>query len=524
MCGIIANLTQEESKQYQAVVESADCHRMRGPDSRTIILNRTGLFLFDRLKINDLSMSGNQPFTDRHERDGEVHDLLLMCNGEIFNHVDLERQHNLTPKSKSDCECIMLLYKKIGMELTYNALNGDFAFVLVDENLSTKQVTYYFARDITGVRPLFYADTIVSSTVTPLIKMGLQPEEVLPGYLYTNFCPEDKLIRRGMTLLPSFDDQCASIRTILEKAVQSRLMSDRPIGCLLSGGLDSSIITALLVNLLGPDKVRTYSVGMEGSTDLKYARILADYLKTTHTEVKFTPQEGFDLIPDVIERLGSSDITTIRASVGMYILAKYIREHTDDTVIFSGEGSDELFCGYLYWHNSPSVSESANESVRLYENLHLYDVLRADRMISSNGLELRVPFLDKDVISFAFSCNQLYKTPQASPGSPVEKYLLRRAFEHLLPPCIAWRQKVAFSDGVSELSKSWYEIIQEKVDGIIPSVLFDKNKYKTKEHQYYRMIFERLFPGYDFKTPVWLPRWSNATDPSARQLSVCREV
>ncbi len=525
MCGIIANLTSSKDKNIQAILDSAKSHKLRGPDSRSIILNKNGLYIFDRLKINDLSVSGNQPFVYRFtSKDGCIHDITLMCNGEIFNHLQLEKEFALAPKSQSDCESIMLLYEAVGMEKTYELLNGDFAFILTDENLTTGEITYYFGRDRTGVRPLFFSDTVVSSTATPLVKLGLQPHEVIPGCLYINFCPLDREPSPKMELPDSFDEQCGRLRNILETAVRSRLMSDRPIGCLLSGGLDSSIITALLVKILGPDKVRTYSVGMEGSTDLKYARILADHLRTKHTEVKFTPQEGFDLIPEVIERLESSDITTIRASVGMYILARYIKKHTEDTVIFSGEGSDELFCGYLYWHNSPSTYDSAQESVRLYNNLHLYDVLRADRIISSNGLELRVPFLDKDVINFAFSCNSHYKTPKASPGPPIEKYLLRRAFEHLLPPSIAWRQKVAFSDGVSELSKSWYEIIQEKVETLIPDVLFNKRLYKTKEYQYYRMIFERLFPDYQFNTPIWLPKWSNATDPSARTLKVCREA
>jgi asparagine synthase (glutamine-hydrolysing) len=524
MCGIFALITSGENKRFGEVLRATASLRLRGPDSTSIVHNRTGVYVFTRLAVNDTSTSGNQPFVKRYVKNGEVHDTLLMCNGEIYNHVDLERTHSLTPVSKSDCECISLLYEKMPVNELMRLLDGDFAFVLVDRNLRTGQTSVYAGRDRVGVRPLFYSfssvGTVFSSIADPILKMGLRPRSVLPGDLMSAgdewSIQSNELFFMSGSLMVDYPSPERTIRERLERAVQKRLLSDRPIGCLLSGGLDSSVITALLVKFLGPKNVRTYSVGMEGSTDLKYAKMVAEHLGTVHTEVLFTPEEGFAVIPEVIKRLESSDITTVRASVGMHILAEYIRAYTDDVVIFSGEGSDELFCGYLYWHNSPSVEASAQESIRLYKNLHLYDVLRADRMISSSGLELRVPFLDKDVIAFAFSCDPALKVPQ----NGVEKALLRRAFVDLLPAEVISRRKEAFSDGVSGTSKSWYQLIQERVDSIIPDNLFASGRYRSKEHQYYSLIFEHLFPTYTFTTPVWLPKWSTSTDPSARTLAV----
>jgi asparagine synthase (glutamine-hydrolysing) len=524
MCGIFALISSRPEKRFGEVLRASHSHRLRGPDSTSIVHNRSGMYVFSRLAVNDTSISGNQPFCRRYVKNGEVHDTLLMCNGEIYNHQELVKTHSLTPSSRSDCECISLLYEKMPMSEVVRLLDGDFAFVLVDTNMRTGQTSFYAGRDRVGVRPLFYSfsvvGTVFSSTVDPILKMGLRPKSVIPGDLVSAYdelsIQSNELFPMSRILRVDYPTPEGIICKCLERAVQKRLLSDRPIGCLLSGGLDSSIITALLVKFLGPSNVRTYSCGMEGSTDLKYAKMVAEHLGTVHTEFKFTPEEGFAVIPEVIKRLESSDITTVRASVGMHLLAKYISMYTDDVVIFSGEGSDELFCGYLYWHNSPSVEESASESVRLYKNLHLYDVLRADRMISSHGLELRVPFLDREVIDFAFSCDPALKVPQ----NGVEKALLRRAFADLLPTEVISRRKEAFSDGVSGTSSSWYKLIQSFVDKIIPDYLFASGRYRSKEHQYYSLIFDHLFPTYTFTTPVWLPKWSTSTDPSARTLAV----
>ncbi len=318
------------------------------------------------------------------------------------------------------------------------------------------------------------------------------------------------------------EDIVELLKIVLVNATKKRLMSDRSIGCLLSGGLDSSIITTILVSLLGKDKVRTYSIGMEGSTDLFYARKVADYLGTNHTEVKFTPEDGLRVIPEVVKNLESYDITTVRASVGMYLLAEYIKENTNDKVIFSGEGSDELFCGYLYFHNAPDIKSSAEESRRLVDQLYKYDVLRADRMISCHGLELRVPFLDRCVINTAFKMDPKYKV-----CSGIEKSILREAFSGTLPKDVLWRQKCAFSDGVSEVRKSWYEYITEFADVRISDAEFEsaggKNKYRSKEDYLYKELFVEQHPTYRLELPTWMPKWSDTNDPSARTLKVCTE-
>jgi asparagine synthase (glutamine-hydrolysing) len=295
-------------------------------------------------------------------------------------------------------------------------------------------------------------------------------------------------------------------------------MSDRPMGCLLSGGLDSSLVASILVKFLGGKNVRTYSIGMQGSTDLYYAKKVANFLGTDHHEVLFTPEEGFAVIPEVIRTLGSYDITTIRASVGMYLLSKYISENTTDKVIFSGEGSDEVLEGYLYFHNAPTPKEGEDESVRLIRNLHLYDVLRADRCISTNGLEPRVPFLDRKFVDVTLSLSE----DQKKPSSGFEKYILRKAFTGYLPDDVLWRRKEGFSDGVSSVKKSWYNYIQEFIEPIIPDYLFNPN-FPSKEAMYYKMIFDNIFPNYKLDVTYWMPKWSNTNDPSGRLIQAYDE-
>jgi len=307
------------------------------------------------------------------------------------------------------------------------------------------------------------------------------------------------------------------LKSKLISAVTKRLISDRPIGCLLSGGVDSSIIAYILCKLLGPKNVRTYSIGLEGGIDLMYARKMADFLGSDHTEVIFTPEQGLSVIPQVIHTLESYDVTTVRASIGMYLLSEYISKHTDDKVIFSGEGSDELFGGYLYFHNAPSEDDASNESVDLIADLYKYDVLRADRCISHHGLELRVPFLDYDVLMFSLALPSSYKVPQYG----YEKFILRQAFMNDLPQEIIYRRKDGFSDAVSSMDKPWYTYIESHVNTRLGDELYDGNKYKSKEAMYYRLIFDRYFPKYKLNLPLWLPKWcGDVTNPSGRLVTL----
>jgi asparagine synthase (glutamine-hydrolysing) len=300
-------------------------------------------------------------------------------------------------------------------------------------------------------------------------------------------------------------------------------MSDRPIGCLLSGGLDSSIITSIVCKLIGPENVKTYSIGMKGSTDLFFAKKVSEYLGTKHTEILFTPQEGFEAIHNVIKDIESYDITTIRASIAMWLAAKYISKNTDNIVLLSGEGADELFCGYLYFHNAPNITELENESTRLIKELYMYDVLRADRCISSHGLELRVPFLDRRLVDICQSLSGDIKGPQ----NGIEKSVLRKAFEGYLPDDVLWRRKDGMSDGISGNSgKKWHEQITDFVnEKITPEEFyFYKNSFPSIEAYYYKVIYNNLFPTYNPKYNYWLPKWTDHNgDPSGRNIKIFKE-
>ena len=327
------------------------------------------------------------------------------------------------------------------------------------------------------------------------------------------------------------EDIKENIRSLLTDSVRKRFMAERRIGCLLSGGLDSSLIASLVVKLsleLGIKyPIQTFSTGMPGSTDLVAARKVADKLGTEHHEVVFSPEDGFKALKSVIWSLESYDITTIRASVGMYLVSKYIRENTDTVVLFSGEGSDELAQGYIYFHKAPSPEEADVESKRLLRDLYLYDNLRADRTTAAHGLELRVPFLDKAFTSYFLSLPAKMRQPQ----NGIEKYLLRSAFDgHLteyLPDEVLWRAKEAFSDGVSSLEKPWYIMLKEYCASQLQSKEIENAKTKypvnspvTEEAFFYRKVFEKSFAGQSHFAPYfWMPKWINsASDPSARTL------
>jgi len=515
MCGILAVFCNSAPKNLQTILNSSKILARRGPDKCSSIITSKGIFIFHRLAIHDTSSAGDQPMISGN--------ILMMCNGEIYNYKQLIKDYHLKCESNSDCEVILRLYEKIGFTDTVKALDGVFAIVLQDKD---KEIVYV-ARDRIGVRPLFSGWTkegnlAVSSIPNVLIPFCTNVAPILSGGIafYRDSEPNNLtyIYNNEVSILPKIKDNFLQVvQQGLISAVQKRLTSDRPIGCLLSGGLDSSIIASILSKLMGPQNVRTYSIGMEGSTDLFYARKVADYLGTIHTEVRFTPEEGFAVIPEVVELLASYDITTIRASVGMYLLCKYISEKTTDRVIFSGEGSDEIFSGYLYFHNAPNAEECEQESLRLTNQLDLYDVLRADRMISSNGLEMREPFLDKQFVDLVMSLPAEVKLPK-----PIEKNLLREAFVDFLPCDVLYRQKCAFSDGVSSVKKSWRHHIQEMTETKISDEIFNPF-YPSKEAMYYRLIFDRLFPNYNLVVPYWMPKWSDAKDPSARDLKVCLE-
>ena len=545
MCGIFAyQIKENENKNW---IE--DCHKRtntlkpRGPERYKYLFPKENLYMgFQRLSINDLTENGDQPFTDNGKN------ATLICNGEIFNSKLLVSKYNLPVKSGSDCEVILHLYLKFGIKKTVEELDGDFAFVLYDNN----RKELIAARDSYGVRPLFISITengiVFSSELKALY--DLQNVNVFPNgcYWVSNTYSNSKFNVFNYNDIKN-NSQCASdgssfisfehkynslylddikeqIRNNLTNSVQKRLQSDRKIGCLLSGGLDSSLVTAL-VNKLTKNNVVTYSVGLEGSVDLECARKVASFLGTEHHEIIFSEQLGLQSISQVIYATETWDTTTIRASIPMWLMSKYINENTPEVkVIMSGEGADEVCQGYLYFHKQPNSEEGHKESVRLIKDLLYFDVLRSDRSISSNGLEVRVPFLDKDFVNFYMSIPPKYRCPDKKKG---EKWLLRESFENenLLPDEILWRRKDGLSDGCSSLNRPWYKVIEEKAETSVSDEelqtackKFPHCTPKTKEALMFRNIFHKYFPEKDRDKLIpyqWMPKWcGEMLNPSGR--------
>ena len=472
----------------------------RGPEFSKLDSSYNNLTLgFHRLAINGLNDEANQPLI--------IDDVSLICNGEIYNYKQLYKNMKIIPKTDSDCEVIIHLYIKYGIEQTLSMLDGVYAFVLLDNrNNETHNKKVYIARDPFGVRPLYYLKNINTTNLYPLYGFAselkclekiynikntsnnLTIEQFKPS-TYTIFNNIDDTIwllekENIPYFIPSFShswlindetknifiqNMYSRISAYLNAAVEKRcLTTERPIACLLSGGLDSSLIAALVNSFNNsynlPNKLETYSIGLEGSEDLKYARIVADYLDTNHTEIIVTEKEMFDAIPEVIQAIESYDTTTVRASIGNYLLGKYIASHSEAKVIFNGDGSDELFGGYLYMNNCPDDIEFDNETRRLLKDIHLFDVLRSDKSISSNGLEPRTPFLDRSFVNFILSIPPYFRNHKnlkynTSIYGSYEKFILRYSFSYqnfkdytgrqILPEIILWRKKEAFSDGVS---------------------------------------------------------------------------
>ena len=550
MCGIfsIINHTRVSYEKEEYIKNNFMKGKERGPEYSKI-QNREEMYNnillgFHRLAINGLDEESHQPI--------EIDNYSLICNGEIYNYKELFKTMNITPKTKSDCEVIIHLVKRYGIEETLDLLDGVFAFVLLDKN-SNK---IHIARDIYGVRPLFmgFADETKETCcfaseikmlngfcheITPFLP-GTYSEIIYSidenyswwdytiknrhynsGYITSSYC------LTGKNKDEFFKESCETIKNSLIQAVKKRVENtDRPIACLLSGGLDSSLITSL-VNYIKKDsynKLETYSIGFKGSQDLKYARIVADYLDTKHHEIIVEEKDFLDAIPKVIKVIESYDTTTVRASVGNYLVSKYIKEHSDAKVIFNGDGSDEITGGYLYFHEAPDNIAFDKECKRLLKDIHLYDVLRSDRSIASNGLEARTPFLDKTFVANYLSIPLELRNHRIN--GKCEKYLLREAFKDFLPDEVLYRTKEAFSDGVSKQTRSWYEIIQEHVEkqNVDTSKIYNHNQPTTKEQYYYRELFEKYYNGCEKVIPYfWMPRFVEATDSSARTLNIYKK-
>jgi len=524
MCGIFTYLGKEQT--LESLKEDAHKIKYRGPENTHVSeLNRNGVFVFHRLAIMGVSETGDQPMQHPHDPS-----LTLVCNGEIYNYKQLAEKYGFQLTAGSDCEIILLMFKKFGMEKTVKELDGVFMFVLHDGTSNT----FYAGRDPVGVRPGFMGrkdeDCYIASEAKPMVKLCDAIEPFPPGSWWNSKTP-DSFQRyfhyNGDGIVAGSEDEiCKNIREHLSKAVEKRMMAEREIGCLLSGGLDSSLIAALVAQHSNGNTLKTFSIGISGSIDLEYARIAADHIGTIHHQIEVTEKDFLDAIETVIYNIESFDTTTVRASVGNYLVSKFIRENSDCKVVFNGDGADEACCGYVYLKNAPSPAELQWESERLVKELYLFDVLRSDRSISSNGLEARTPFLDKAFVKYYLSIPPELKMFDGV--KRLEKHLLRQAFDgvDLLPDNILWRRKCAFSDGVSNAKKSWHTIIQNFVDDIISDEEFENESAKIshcqpvlKESYYYRKVYQQFFGKHDNLIPhFWMPKWTDIIDPSAREL------
>ena len=493
----------------------------RGPDDSRVVETGNGCLGFHRLAIMGLTPSGMQPFS----LDGSY----VVCNGEIYGFEKFKQalEGKYTFNSDSDCEILLPLYREYGVDM-FEMLDAEFACILYDGQ--TKE--YIAARDPIGIRPLYYGydsqGTIVFAS-EPKNLMGLV-ERIMPfppGHYYKGgqfICYRD-IAKVSKVCHDDLDTVCRKIREKLIAGVEKRLVADAKVGFLLSGGLDSSLVCAIAARK-SASPIKTYAIGMDvDAIDLKYARQVADYLGSDHHEVIITRDDVISSLKTVIEVLGTYDITTIRASMGMYLLCKAIHEQSDIRVLLTGEISDELF-GYKYTDFAPSPEAFQQEAEKRLRELHMYDVLRADRCISVNSLEARVPFGDLEFVRYVMSVDPAMKVNTYGKG----KYLLRRAFEEgdYLPPAILWREKAAFSDAVGH---SMVDDLKQYAETCYTDEEYESRRQKythaqpfTKESLLYREIFEEFYPGQSqMVTDFWMPNKSwegcDVNDPSARVLA-----
>ena len=507
MCGIVCafDLKQSSESLRPKILEMSKKIRHRGPDWSGIYSDSNAILAHERLAIVDPS-SGKQPLFSPDKT------LVLAANGEIYNHALLRKQYasSYEFQTQSDCEIILALYKEKGVHFL-DDLNGIFGFAVY--NASTNE--YLIARDHMGIIPLYLGwdkngTFYVASELKALEGYCTKIELFPPGhYLSSSSGVLEKWYNRDWMEFKAVESNNTSIEAIkdaLEAAVKRQLMSDVPYGVLLSGGLDSSVTSAIAKKYASKrvetggasdawwPQLHSFSVGLEGSPDLAAAQKVAKHIGTVHHEIKFTIQEGLDAINDVVYNLETYDITTIRASTPMYLMARVIKS-MGIKMVLSGEGADELFGGYLYFHKAPSADEFHQETVRKLDKLHMYDCLRANKSLAAWGIEGRVPFLDKEFMDVAMRINPQDKMIN---GERMEKWVVRKAFEDMLPESVAWRQKEQFSDGVGY---SWIDTLKDIVDKEVSDEQMQNAHYRfpiqtpqNKEEFYYRSIFESHFP------------------------------
>ncbi len=551
MCGIVGifQIKQQTSELRKKALRMSQKIRHRGPDWSGIYVGKTAILAHERLSIVD-PQSGGQPLYSPDKKQ------ILAVNGEIYNHRDIRAKYagKYDFQTGSDCEVILALYRDKGIHFLED-LNGIFAFALYDEDKDD----YLIARDPIGVIPLYIGKdnegrVYVASELKALEGFCDRYEPFLPGHYYWG--KEGKMTRWYSRDWMSYDavkDNGASVQEVhdaLEASVQRQLMSDVPYGVLLSGGLDSSVISAIAKKYSAKrietdsqsaawwPQLHSFAVGLKGAPDLAKAKEVADYIGTVHHEINYTVQEGLDAIRDVIYFIETYDVTTVRASTPMYLLARVIKS-MGIKMVLSGEGADEVFGGYLYFHKAPTAKDFHEETVRKLSKLYLYDCLRANKSLAAWGVEGRVPFLDKEFLDVAMRLN-----PEAKmcPGTTIEKKIVREAFSDMLPESVAWRQKEQFSDGVGY---SWIDSLKAMTAQAVSdeqmahaAERFPINPPMNKEEYFYRSIFEEHFPSKSAALSVpsvpsvacstaealaWDASFKNQNDPSGRAVKGVHE-
>lgn len=518
MCSVVGLLSYPED--YEEFKKAFEKTKSRGPDDTKVIKAGDGLLGFHRLAIMDLESTGMQPF--------ELGGNKLVCNGEIYGFrkikKELEKEYSFT--SDSDCEILLPMYEKYGFDM-FAMLDAEYALVIYDG----KKNCLIAARDPIGIRPLFYAydkngSIMFASEAKNLVGLSDKVMPFPPGHYYDGekFVCYNDIAKVDEYIDGSLEEICGNIHDKLVAGIEKRLDADAPVGFLLSGGLDSSLVCAVSAKLLGKP-IRTFAIGMsEDAIDLKYAKEVAEYIGSDHREIIITADDVIGSLEDVIAALGTFDITTVRASMGMYLICKAIHETTDVRVLLTGEISDELF-GYKYTDFAPDAEAFQKEAQKRIRELYMYDVLRADRCISVHSMEARVPFGDLDFVKYVMSINPEKKMNIYNKG----KYLLRHAFEgDYLPESILMREKAAFSDAVGHSMVDYLKEYAEKKysdeEFETISAKYTHAKPFTKESLLYREIFEKYYPGQgEMIKDFWMPNkdWEgcNVNDPSARVLS-----
>jgi asparagine synthase (glutamine-hydrolysing) len=548
MCGIFSiinynSFNNNEPLNYELIYKSFMKGQKRGPEFSSLEYNKqyNSLLGFHRLAINGLNQESNQPII--------IDNMALICNGEIYNYKQLYKMMPFVEKkTDSDCEVILHLFKHFGIKQTLRMLDGVFAFILYTPD------NIYVARDPYGIRPLYHyihygiSQSFFASELKCLsdINECITIKQFNPGH-YITFEKYSNVYNGNIFYRPSVDENGVYYKSYhipsfptyyepnifnedyyldviyryLKNAVYKRCCTtERPIACLLSGGLDSSLIASLVSQYAKEHclpQVETYSIGLPDSEDIKYAKKVADYIGSKHTEIIVSEMDMINAIPNVIQDIESYDTTSVRASIGNWLIGKHISENSQAKVIFNGDGSDELCGGYLYMKLCPNMIEYDKESIRLLNDIYMFDVLRSDKCISSHGLEPRTPFLDKNFVNAYLSIPLEVRVQ----FDKIEKYLLRKSFDNkdLLPSEILWRKKEAFSDGVSNKGRSLYQIIQ---DYIINNVYPNSDLTPIDcEKEYYKNTFLHFYPKSKNILPYyWMPKYTNTNDPSARTLTV----